>query len=245
MSGYKNKGKDKGKNIQRAEDYQIITQHYPTKIPVYNKFQLLDDFPTLPCKTTATASPATSSYDNSSPSSSQNHPYPCSCFPLDPILFYLRDYDLYYTSFAGSRYNEYAIFVDFREWQVSGNLPFYNYLKIIKAYKSLLQILNSHPVLIIIPTGCLETIRYYNDYFITWIAYDQQAIQLVTKFFPDSHLCPLDQFLASDSNDDLYKYSSSSCISFTDYGPQCKVLKKYSTKEFKCFGQQTFGPHPA
>ena len=80
MSGNKNKGKDKGKDIRRAEDYQIITpsiQQHPTKIPVYNKFQPLDNFPAL-----------------------QNHFAPLTSLPLDPILFHLRDVELYYTSFA-------------------------------------------------------------------------------------------------------------------------------------------------
>ena len=66
MSGNRGRGKDKGKNIRRAEDYQITPsiQQHPSKIPVYNKYQPLDDFPSLPYKAAIT-SPAKSSKDNS------------------------------------------------------------------------------------------------------------------------------------------------------------------------------------
>jgi len=60
----------------------------------------------------------------------------CSTYrvPLDPLLFYLRDYELYYTALSGPRYNEFAIFIDFHEWDLSATTSFYQYLKIIKAY---------------------------------------------------------------------------------------------------------------
>ena len=82
--------------------------------------------------------------------------------PLDPLLFYLRDHELYYAALNGPRYNEYAIFIDFHEWFLSVNTSFYQYLKIIKAYRSFLQILNNHPVLIILPTGYVETCWFFN-----------------------------------------------------------------------------------
>ena len=37
-------------------------------------------------------------------------------FPRAPLQFYLRDHELYYTSFYGPRYNETAIFIDYQEW---------------------------------------------------------------------------------------------------------------------------------
>ena len=58
--------------------------------------------------------------------------------PLDPLLFYIRDHELYYTALHGPRYNEYAIFIDYYEWYLSANMSFYQYLKIIIAYRSLL-----------------------------------------------------------------------------------------------------------
>ena len=48
MSGNKPKGKDKGKSIRRAEDYQIAA---PTRLPLQNQFQTLADYPPLPYKT--------------------------------------------------------------------------------------------------------------------------------------------------------------------------------------------------
>jgi len=61
--------------------------------------------------------------------------------PMDPLLFYIRDHELYYTALHGPRYNEYAIFIDYHEWYLSANMSFYQYLKIIIAYRSLLQTL--------------------------------------------------------------------------------------------------------
>ena len=55
MSSNKNKEKDKGKGIRRAEDYQLKV---PIQIPTHNQFQTLADFPPLPCKTVV-SNPAT------------------------------------------------------------------------------------------------------------------------------------------------------------------------------------------
>lgn len=68
MSGNKNKGKDKGKSIRRSEDYQMVVpsvQQHPSKVPVYNKFQPLDNYPSLPYKTAVTKPPSKSTSDNS------------------------------------------------------------------------------------------------------------------------------------------------------------------------------------
>ena len=59
-------------------------------------------------------------------------------FPYEPLLFYLHDHELYYTSFYGPRYNENAIFIDYQEWYNSSEISFYSYLKLIKAYHCLL-----------------------------------------------------------------------------------------------------------
>ena len=53
--------------------------------------------------------------------------------PFEPFLFYIRDHELYYTALSGPRYNEYAIFIDYHEWELSATCSFYQYLKIIKA----------------------------------------------------------------------------------------------------------------
>ena len=65
---------------------------------------------------------------------------------FEPLLFYLSYHELYSTSFAGPRYNEYAIFIDYHEWYLSKDLPFYQHLKIIQAYRTFLQDINDHPV---------------------------------------------------------------------------------------------------
>ena len=86
-------------------------------------------------------------------------------YSLDPLLFYLRDNDLYFTSFAGPHYNKYVIFIDYQEWYLSKELPFYQYLTLIKVYRTLLQDINNHPVLIVMPTRYIETVRDYHQYF--------------------------------------------------------------------------------
>jgi len=114
--------------------------------------------------------------------------------PLDPCRFYLRDHELYYTALNGPRYNEYAIFIDFHEWYLSANSSFYEYLKIIKAYRSLLQSINNHPVLIVLPTGYVETCRFFHI-FTYWKPYDAYVIHFVQKVIPDVHIC-LHDFLS-------------------------------------------------
>jgi len=85
---------------------------------------------------------------------------PDKILPLEPFLFYLRDHELYYIALNVPCYNEYAIFIDFHEWYLSANISLYQYLKIIKAYRSLLQIINHHPVLIVLPTGMLKPVDF-------------------------------------------------------------------------------------
>jgi len=46
--------------------------------------------------------------------------------PIDPLLFYIRDHELYYTACHGPRYNEYAIFIDYHEWYLSANMSFFS-----------------------------------------------------------------------------------------------------------------------
>jgi len=79
-------------------------------------------------------------------------------FPPKPLLFYLRDHELYYTSFYGPRYNENTIFIDYQVWYNSSEISFYSYLKLIKAYQTLVQDVSNHPVLIVMPT---EYINYF------------------------------------------------------------------------------------
>ena len=146
----------------------------------------------------------------------------------EPLLFYLRDHELYYTSFAGSRYNEYAIFIDFHEWRTSSEIPFYQYLRLLNAYKNLIQEINNHSLITIIPTGFFETIRFYNDYFCVWNNYEPYVLNFITKYFPDSHLCSLDQYHFMPSQN-IPKFTTlSPCLFLTDSGYQCKILHDYS-----------------
>ena len=113
-------------------------------------------------------------------------------YPHEPLLFYMRDNELYYTSFCGLRYNEYAIFIDYHEWYLFASIPFYQYLKIVKAYRSLLQEFNQHPVLIVVPTGYVETLRFYRDYIEYWKSFEPYIIQFIQMVIPDVHICPHD-----------------------------------------------------
>ena len=70
-------------------------------------------------------------------------------YPHESLLFYIRDSELCYTSFCGLRYKEFAISIDFHELYLSASLPFHQYFKIILAYRSLVQDVNNHPIIII------------------------------------------------------------------------------------------------
>ena len=148
---------------------------------------------------------------------------------LEPLLFYLRDHELYYTPFARSRYKEYAIFIEYHEWYLLKELPFYQYLKIIQAYKTLLQGMNDHPVPIILLTGYVKSIRYYQKYFTYWTAYEPHIFHFVTKIIPDVHIFPFDKHnshvlipLCYDMHFDI------SCLNQTNNALHCKLLQDYS-----------------
>jgi len=129
-----------------------------------------------------------------SQSAIQNHFTPqMPSLPLDPLLFYLRDHELYYTALSGPRYNEYAIFIDYHEWELSVTCSFYQYLKIIKAYQAVLQTITMQPILVVLPTGYIETCRWF-DIFMFWKDYDPYVLQFVQKVIPDVHICPQDYF---------------------------------------------------
>jgi len=112
---------------------------------------------------------------------------------LLPLLFYLRDHELYYTALSGPRYNEFIIFIDFHEWDLSATSSFYQYLKIIKAYQALVHSITMKPILIILPTGYIETCRFF-DVFTYWKHYDPCILQFVQKVIPDVHICLRDNF---------------------------------------------------
>ena len=65
------------------------------------------------------------------------NPIQMTNYPHEPLLFCLRDHELYYISFYGPRYNGSAIFIDYQEWYNYAKIPFYNCFKIIKAYQAL------------------------------------------------------------------------------------------------------------
>ena len=74
---------------------------------------------------------------------------PIQNYTHEPLPFYLRDHKLYFTSLYGSRYNE--------EWHTYAEVSFCQHLKIIKAYHALVQDVNNHLVLIIMPTWYIQT----------------------------------------------------------------------------------------
>jgi len=104
-------------------------------------------------------------------------------YPHKPLLFCKRDNELYYASFCSSRYNEYAIFIDYHEWYFSAGIPFYYYLKIVKAYRPLLQDLNQRSVLILAPTGYVESLRFYREYIECWKILSHMFFNLFKRLF--------------------------------------------------------------
>jgi len=100
MSSHQHSQVDKGKALQEPDDSQVI----PTII-----FTSLDKWYPSPDDT--------SIYSHSlPPHTAINHiSFQLNNYPHEPLLFYLRDYELYYTAFCGPRYNEYAIFIDYQE----------------------------------------------------------------------------------------------------------------------------------
>jgi len=88
----------------------------------------------------------------------------------EPLLFYLRDHtdELHFTTFKGPRYNEYAIFIYYDQRLSSSWTSFYSYLKILKFYRALLQEFHRHLVLIVTPTGYIQTLRFYGVFIIDY-----------------------------------------------------------------------------
>ena len=150
-------------------------------------------------------------------------------YSLEPLLFYLRDNDLYFTSFARLQYNEYAIFIDYQEWYLSKEIPFYQYLTRIKVYKTLLQDINNHPVLIVMPTDYIENVRYYYHYFNYWTAFEHHIFRFVTKIIPDVHICPFKRHNSNVLTPLCYDIRFDiSCLNQTDKDPRCKLIQEYS-----------------
>jgi len=141
-----------------------------------------------------------------------------SNIPLDPLLFYLRDHELYYTALSGPRYNEYAIFIDYHEWELSATCSFYQYLKIIKAYQALLQTITMKPILVILPIGYIETCRWFNI-FTYWKDYDPCILQFVQKVIPVVHICPMITFP----------------INCASYNLQPRLSAAFKTRVYKLF----------
>jgi len=147
-------------------------------------------------------------------------------FPHEPFLFYLRDHELYYTSFYGSRYNETAIFIDYQEWYNSSEISFYSYLKLIKAYQTLVQDVNNHLVLIVMPTGYINYSKWLRKRLEYWTAFEPHIFQFVSKMFPDVHICAVDQSHTQVLIPLHYPFQiDASCLIPTQYGLRCKYLQ--------------------
>ena len=114
-------------------------------------------------------------------------------FPHQPLLFYLRDHELYFTSFYRPRYNESAIFIDYQEWYSSDEISFYGYLKLIKAYQTLVQDVNNHLVLTIMPTAYINYFKWSHNQFESWTAFEPYIFKFASKVFPDVHFYLVDQ----------------------------------------------------
>ena len=149
-----------------------------------------------------------------------------SNFPHEPLLFYLRDHELYYTSFYGPRYNETAIFIDHQEWYNSSEISFHSYLKLIKAYQTLVQDVNNHPVLIVMPTGYINYFKWFRQRLEYWTAFEPHIFNFVSKMFPDVHFCPVDQSHTQVLIPLHYPFQiDASCLVHTQNGLRCKYLQ--------------------
>jgi len=147
-------------------------------------------------------------------------------FSHEPLLFYLRDHELYYTSFYGPRYNESTIVIDYQEWYNSFEISFYDYLKLIKAYQTLVQDVNNHSVVIVMPTGYINYFKWFYKQFEYWTAFEPHIFKFVFKVFPDVHICPVDQSHTQALIPLQYPFQiDASCLIPTKYGLRCKFLQ--------------------
>jgi len=156
-------------------------------------------------------------------------------YPHEPLWFYICDNELFHTSFYDARYNEYAIFIYYHEWYVSGSIPFYQYLKIVNAYRSLLQDLNQHLVLIVAPTRYVETLRYHQDYFEYWKSFEPHILQFIQKIIPDVHTFPHDylsfqtHYLSPTTTIKVIQTFHTSCLQFSREGFHCNLLQQFTS----------------
>jgi len=147
-------------------------------------------------------------------------------FPHESLLFYFRDHELYYTSFYGPRYNENAIFIYYQEWYNSSEISFYSYLKLIKAYQMLVQNVNNHPVLIVMPTGYINYFKWFRKHLEYWTAFEFHIFKFVLKMFPDVHICPVDRSHTQVLIPLHYPFQiDASYLVYTKYGLRCKFLQ--------------------
>jgi len=157
----------------------------------------------------------------------------CSMTPIpynyqlhEPLLFYLRNHELYYISFYVPRYNQTAIFIDYQEWYNSSEISFYRYLKLIKAYQMLVQDVNNHPILIVMPTGYINYFKWFHRQREYWSAFEPHIFKFVSKMFPDVHICPVDQSHTQVLIPLHYPFQTdASCLVHTQYGLLCKFLQ--------------------
>jgi len=158
-----------------------------------------------------------------------NHQQTIHNYPHEPCLFYICDNELHCTAFCSSRYNEYAIFIDYHEWYLSGSIPFYQYLKIVKAYRSLLQDLNQNLILIVAPTGYAETVTFHWDYFVYWKHFEPYVLQFIQKIISDVHICPHDylsfqtRYLSPTTTIKVIQAFHASCLHFSSNGFHCNL----------------------
>lgn len=160
----------------------------------------------------------------------------------ESLIFYFRDQDneLFIITLKGPRYNEYAIFISYDKWQSSSWLSFYSHLKTLKFYQTLLQEFHGHPVLVVIPTGYIQTLRFPKYYLKTnyWIPLDDRILQFIHQVFPDAHICPADEYWFYSNQHPPSSPTSPLDSTTLAYPPpfpapciqnhQCTVLQEYS-----------------
>ena len=117
-----------------------------------------------------------------------------------------------------------------------GTIPFYQYLKIVKAYQSFLQNINQHLVLIIPPTRHVDTLRYHREYFEYWKSFEPYLHQFVQKIIPDVHICPHDylsfqtRYLSPTTTSKVIQAFHASCLHFSSKAFHCNLLQQFASQ---------------
>lgn len=80
------------------------------------------------------------------------------------------------------------------------------------------------------PTGYIETVRYYHQYFTDWTAFERHIFRFVSKIIPEVHICPFEQHKSHVLIPLCYDgiRFDISCLKQTDNNIRCNMIQEYS-----------------